>query len=425
MDEFQLGHYKGITLDGRLDTECDLGKAIVVPERRPINSGGEAYVWHGRLVKQDITPNAYRTLGLPMIADEIIAKMDTIDYDAAAEMAASELGNLSDLSVKDMVNDALFDPKTGILGPDGEVVVRTTHLPVKQMPRSSRQRYWVGIKDPNIAAILAYGLTRGTKQAYSVIEKLGLPLDSEETKNWEEDRLLYVALQIAQGLETLHSRGILHRDIKRNNVLHHRNSNIKVKITDPGLIKVENVDGSHMTNNTIVGTPEYMAPEQTFGDPVDWRADQYGLGATMYELASGRSPLPNGENGDTVIADWSQKIQMARDRPKLPSIMTEKNRKREGLELIVGKMMDPDRKKRYQRWKEAMIDIQRVMEGKSPKYTTQKDARSSMALSGYSALCQNRRRMWGRIGKAGIMAAGIGGAYCAGLHDYLVKLLNQ
>ncbi|MCE9566774.1 MAG: protein kinase [Planctomycetes bacterium] len=120
-----------------------------------------------------------------------------------------------------------------------------------------------------------------------------------------------IARQVAAGLAAAHSQGIVHRDIKPANVLlenssgteHqlHRDCAIRVKITDFGIAKSSSMPGITGVQETV-GTPEYMAPEQISGEPLDPRSDLYSLGVTLYRMVSDQLPF----TGKTAIACFTQ-----------------------------------------------------------------------------------------------------------------------
>ncbi len=107
-------------------------------------------------------------------------------------------------------------------------------------------------------------------------------------------QLRQVVAQMCAGLDAAHAAGVVHRDLKPGNVLIDGTS---VKIIDFGLARLAHIEGMTATG-MILGTPEYMAPEQIRGQPVDARTDVYGLGAVIYHALTGRPPF----SGDSPIA---------------------------------------------------------------------------------------------------------------------------
>ena len=118
--------------------------------------------------------------------------------------------------------------------------------------------------------------------------------------------LLALAVQIADALAAAHERGVLHRDIKPENVMVRPDG--YVKVLDFGLAKLVTPDhdataGDGATRQgLIMGTPQYMSPEQARAERVDFRSDQFSFGALLYELATGRAPFAKGSAVETAAA---------------------------------------------------------------------------------------------------------------------------
>jgi len=105
----------------------------------------------------------------------------------------------------------------------------------------------------------------------------------------ETREVLRIAMQTAEGLAAAHAQGLVHRDIKPANILL-ENGCERVRITDFGLARAVD-DASQTQSGFIAGTPQYMAPEQARGEPIDARADLFSLGSVMYAMCSGRPPF--------------------------------------------------------------------------------------------------------------------------------------
>ena len=105
----------------------------------------------------------------------------------------------------------------------------------------------------------------------------------------EVREILRIGTQAARALTAAHAQGVVHRDIKPANILL-ENCVERVKLTDFGLARA--IDDASLTQSGVIaGTPQYMAPEQARGEPVDARADLFALGAALYAMAAGRSPF--------------------------------------------------------------------------------------------------------------------------------------
>ncbi len=156
-------------------------------------------------------------------------------------------------------------------------------------------RVLAGLHHPNIVRVVAFGqLDEG--QPYVAMEWLeGEDLAQRQRRSpLELARSLLVAAEVCDALAAAHAAGIVHRDVKPSNVLLEgsgpgKGNTFEVKLVDFGVAAAE--DAKLTRTGAIVGTPAYMAPEQARGDgEVDARADLYGLGATLFEMITGRPP---------------------------------------------------------------------------------------------------------------------------------------
>lgn len=144
-----------------------------------------------------------------------------------------------------------------------------------------------------------------------------------------------IAYQICDGLESAHRQGVIHRDLKSQNII--VNDAGELKIIDFGLALCAHQEGMTATG-LILGTPEYMAPEQIVGKKADERADLYSLGVILYEIFTGKTPF----TGDSAIAIGFQQLR----EPPMPP--TEVNSKISGaVEKIILKALQKDPADRY------------------------------------------------------------------------------
>lgn len=160
------------------------------------------------------------------------------------------------------------------------------------------------LRHPNIADAIDYGsLPDGT--LYLVMELVeGLPLRQViiPSHGMPVERVLRILEQIASALDLAHSMGIVHRDLKPENILVFDRGSDRdvVKIIDFGIARINSAtfeaSPQALTQaGAIFGTPQYMAPEQVMGQPVDGRADQYAVGIIAFEMLTGTQPF----TGDT------------------------------------------------------------------------------------------------------------------------------
>ena len=161
------------------------------------------------------------------------------------------------------------------------------------------------IRHPNVCAIHEYG--QAASRHFIVMEYVeGTNLRQELTLRGRlpAEEAYDVAIQIAEGLEAVHAAGVVHRDLKTSNVM--RDSRGRVRLMDFGIAKLSGPGNTTVTaTGQVVGTPEYMSPEQCRGEKVDCRSDVYALGVVVFELFTGEVPF----RGDTPVATLFKHIQ--------------------------------------------------------------------------------------------------------------------
>ncbi|MEX2140367.1 MAG: serine/threonine-protein kinase [Pirellulales bacterium] len=146
------------------------------------------------------------------------------------------------------------------------------------------------LRHDNVVAI--YGVGQHAEQPYLVMEyvpggSLADRLLRKGKLSWPE--VVRLGIEVASSLAAAHARGIVHRDVKPGNVLWDAES-ARYKLTDFGLAKA--IDDVSLTRSgTLVGTPEYLSPEQATGENVDARSDLFSLGALLYAAGTGESPF--------------------------------------------------------------------------------------------------------------------------------------
>jgi len=169
-----------------------------------------------------------------------------------------------------------------------------------------------------------------------------------------------VAAQIASALAAAHAAGIIHRDIKPENVMLRPDG--YVKVLDFGLAKQvepESCDGGARLSqiNTdpgvVMGTVNYMSPEQARGIGVDTRSDIFSLGVALYEMLAGRAPFTGASSSDVIVSI------LDRDPPRLSQMLTDIPAE---LERIVGRALRKDREERYQSVKDFHLDLKSLQQ---------------------------------------------------------------
>ena len=185
----------------------------------------------------------------------------------------------------------------------------------------------------NVVGISDFGVIAG--HAYLVMEYLeGETLtDLVNRGPTEALRVARIGAQIARGLQAVHEKGVVHRDLKPDNIFLVEREGKKdvVKIVDFGLAKME--AGQRLTQDgTVVGTAEYISPEQVTGQDTDARSDQYSLGCILYELLTAQLPF-EGESTATLIYKHVYKS------PKAPRKLRPEMKIPPSLESVVLKCM--------------------------------------------------------------------------------------
>ena len=151
------------------------------------------------------------------------------------------------------------------------------------------------VRHPNVCAIHEFGEDRGLRfLAMEFVEGLDLRQVLKERGPLPAELAFDIALQVTRGLQAIHHAGVIHRDLKSPNIMRDRRG--RVRVMDFGIAKQSGSDTT--LGGQVVGTPEYMSPEQARGRKVDFRADLYALGVVIYEIFTGRVPF----KGDTPIA---------------------------------------------------------------------------------------------------------------------------
>jgi serine/threonine-protein kinase len=162
------------------------------------------------------------------------------------------------------------------------------------------------VRHPNVCAIHEYG-EDGDLRYISMELIEGTDLKKIIQKRGRLDRMeaFDVAVQMTEGLQAIHAIGVIHRDLKTANIM--RDARGLVRLMDFGIAKQLGSEASASATATghILGTPEYMSPEQARGDPLDPRSDIYALGIVIFEIFTGDVPF----HGDTPVATLFKHLQ--------------------------------------------------------------------------------------------------------------------
>lgn len=212
------------------------------------------------------------------------------------------------------------------------------------------------LSHPNIVKV--YDVSFGEKLQYIVMEYVdGITLkeyiQKQNAITWN-DALLFTT-QILKALQHAHDRGIVHRDVKPQNII--LLSNGSIKVADFGIARFSRSDTKTLTD-TAIGSVHYISPEQAKGEFTDEKADIYSVGVVLYEMLAGKVPF-DADNAVSVAL-----MQLQEDAKRLTEINPDIPL---GLEQICVHAMQKDPNDRYQTATEMLLDIEEVM--KNPDTT--------------------------------------------------------
>jgi eukaryotic-like serine/threonine-protein kinase len=227
-----------------------------------------------------------------------------------------------------------------------------------------------GLSHPNIVSIYDRGEAEGTYYiAMEYLEGSTLKEIVTERGPLPIEEAIGFARDLLEALRFAHRKGLVHRDIKPHNVI--RDADGRVKVTDFGIARA---GASQMTEaGSIIGTAQYLSPEQARGGVIDHRSDLYSVGVVLYELLTGTVPFA----GDTPVEIAMKHLSSVPDppsarRPELPV----------ALDQIVLRALAKDPDERYQTAEEMDAELARVAEGLPVSVETAEAATQVLAGAG-------------------------------------------
>src|SRR5687768_2419751 len=251
------------------------------------------------------------------------------------------------------------------------------------------------LNHPNLVTIYEVGEAKGLHFiAMELVE--GKTLSSlRDTLSLKE--LLSIVAQVAEALGAAHQSGIVHRDVKPDNVMVRPDG--YAKVLDFGLVKLAEVEPApgapgHTQRGVAMGTLAYMSPEQAAGEGVDHRTDIWSLGVLLYELSSGRKPFAGETRQVTINTILSaQPAPVTTIAPGLPT----------DLDQILNKALEKDRELRYQTASDFRADLRRLLRqiDSSPSFSG-----SGSKLAAVPRLAP-RRWLWAAVASLVIAATAV------------------
>ena len=195
------------------------------------------------------------------------------------------------------------------------------------------------LNHPNIVQIFDWGIEEEPFFVMEYIEGSTLTSIISKNKTISLSDILFIGAQVSNGLQAAHQKGLVHRDIKPGNIMITPDG--KVKVTDFGIVSLQNEESDITKTGSILGTASYISPEQAQGKPVSIESDLYSLGTVIYELIAGTPPFSGDSPISTATKHLTEKPEklsnFRRDLPK-------------GVENAVMKLLE---KATYDRFKSA------------------------------------------------------------------------
>ncbi len=289
---------------------------------------------------KDVRPGATETLRTP-VKELTRGTLFARRFEVIEELGKGGMGRVYRVFDKKVEEDVALKLVKPEIAADREVIDR-----FRSELKMSRK-----ISHRNVSRMYDLGDEEGTY--YITMEYVpGEDLKSfiHRAKQLNTGTAVSIAEQVAEGMAEAHRLGIVHRDLKPSNIMIDKEGN--AKIMDFGIARSlaeKGITGAVM----MIGTPEYMSPEQVEGKDVDQRSDIYSLGVVLYEMVTGRRPF----EGDTPLSvAHKQKYETPEDPEKLNAQIPK------DLSRVILKCLEKDKEKRYQSAEELHAELTRLGE---------------------------------------------------------------
>jgi eukaryotic-like serine/threonine-protein kinase len=239
---------------------------------------------------------------------------------------------------------------------DRQVAVKVMHREMSeqadQLQRFRQEARAVAkLSHPNVVAVIDAGEDGGHPYiVFEYVEGETLKQRINRIGALDPQEALAYAIEIARGLTVAHARNMVHRDIKPQNVL--IDSEGRAKLTDFGISRQLEQDGMTATGR-VLGTTDYVAPEQAMGHPVDQRSDIYSLGVVLYEMLIGQVPFH---------ADSQVGVAMKHVNEEMPDVQARRPELSAAAALVVERATTKDPNERYQDVGEMIADLSTALE---------------------------------------------------------------
>jgi serine/threonine protein kinase len=269
---------------------------------------------------------------------------------------------------------------------DRAVAVKVMHREMSEQPDQLQRfrqeaRAVAKISHPNVVAVIDAGEDGGHPYiVFEYVEGETLKQRISRIGALEVQEALAYAIEIARGLTVAHARQMVHRDIKPQNVL--IDAEGRAKLTDFGISRQLEQDGMTATGR-VLGTTDYVAPEQAMGHGADPRSDIYSLGVVLYEMLTGEVPFS---------AESQVGVAMKHVNEELPDVQRRRPEVSAAAALVVERATIKEPAMRYQRVDEMIADLETALEVEAARA----GSTSGEATSVLDAVPPPRRRLSGR-----------------------------
>lgn len=243
-----------------------------------------------------------------------------------------------------------------------------------------------GLTHPHICVIHEVGETEDGRPFLAMEFVDGQPLhEVVQQRRLKIREVVQLGIDVGEALEAAHGRGLMHRDIKPGNLM--LNQRGAVKVMDFGLAKKFGLEAlregmssaARTRTGMLIGTPQYMSPEQALGRPLDPRTDIFSLGIVLYELLAGQRPFLGGTVGETINQIVNQPpAALGLDNPAYSP----------ALDNIVFRCLEKDPEKRYGSARELVADLRKLKEESERVLAATTQERPAVAMPERTAVCE-------------------------------------
>src|ERR671920_303658 len=276
------------------------------------------------------------------------------------------------------------------------VAVKSLHREISDQPdqieRFRREARTVAqLSHPNVVAVIDAGEDGGHPYiVFEYVEGETLKQRINRIGALDAQEALAYAIEVARGLTVAHARNMVHRDIKPQNVL--IDAEGRAKLTDFGISRQLEQDGMTATGR-VLGTTDYVAPEQAMGHPVDQRSDVYSLGVVLYEMLVGQVPFS---------ADSQVGVAMKHVNEELPDVQQRRPELSAAAAMVVERATAKDPDQRYQKVSELIDDLSTALEVEAARA----GSTTGEATSVLEAVAPAERKLGGGGGRRSWLAIG-------------------